>query len=521
MTRLSLGLLLGAVALVATLASGVRPAAADEGTDAVAQLLRNLQQPAAASLSATGAQAVRAEILQQLGDIQVSVQKCNRFLERFGQRPAVARVLQRIQTEPPGRGLFTSPETISELERIAGKSIDLGQRDLELCVQLRDNSVGAAPDGEKPASLSAIGARLGKCLSALGSIGPNPAVVAQLRRLSRGIGDATFTSQARLAALERAAGRNLGLTVRDFETCVDAYDTKTALTALTSVGVSLGSAIDCPPPGELCQGTLPGNQICCTGTFNLCAQSCDEDECLPYCEPCFPSDATVSMEDGSSKRMTELRIGDRVAVIRPDGSRGFDDIYLFTHKDQVTSAPYVTLTLESGRELSLSPRQFIPVATAPGAGWQAHVLKGGNEVRVGDVVWFEGADGTATASPVIEIANVVRTGLYNPLTLGGTILVDGVAASAHSDWFLDGLVSADTQGKVYQAMFLPVRAIYHLIGPSRMETVAERWGVVDFVREATTQRALRSATGWGLAGLAGLSLALGGVLWWRRRAAVH
>ena len=219
--------------------------------------------------------------------------------------------------------------------------------------------------------------------------------------------------------------------------------------------------------------------------------------------------------------MTDLKIGDRVAVIRPDGSRGFDDIYLFTHKDQVTSAPYVTLTLESGRKLSLSPRHFIPVATEPGASWQAHVLKGGNEVRVGDVVWFEGTDGTATASPVIEIANAVRTGLYNPLTLGGTILVDGVAASAHSDWFLDGLVSADTQGKVYQAMFLPVRAIYHLIGPSRMETIAERWGVVDFVREATTPSAVRTGMVWLVAGLAGVLLALGGVLLWRRRAAAH
>ena len=150
------------------------------------------------------------------------------------------------------------------------------------------------------------------------------------------------------------------------------------------------------------------------------------------------------------------------------------------------------------------------------------MLKGGNEVRVGDVVWFEGADGTATASPVVEIANVVRTGLYNPLTLGGTILVDGVAASAHSDWFLDGLVSADTQGKVYQAMFLPVRAIYHLIGPDRMETVAERWGVVDFVREATSQRCPPLRHGLGLwRALPACSLALGGVLWWRRRTAAH
>jgi Hint module len=322
------------LALLVALPSTARSATTDEGTDAVARLLRELAEPAAA------AQAVRAEIVQQLGEVQVSVQKCDAFLKRFGQRPAVARILQRIQTKP-GRTLFSSPETISELERIVGKPIDLGQQDLELCVQLRDRGVGAAPGAEKPASFSAIGDRLGKCLSALRGIGPNPAVVAQLRRLSRDIGDATFTSQARLAALERAAGRDLGLSVREFETCVDAYDTKTALTALTSVGVSLGSAIDCPPPGEICQGNVPG-QICCSGTFNICAQSCDEEgDCLPYCEPCFPSDATVSLEDGSTKRMTELRIGDRVAVIRPDGSRGFDDIYLFTHKDQVTSAPYV------------------------------------------------------------------------------------------------------------------------------------------------------------------------------------
>ena len=83
------------------------------------------------------------------------------------------------------------------------------------------------------------------------------------------------------------------------------------------------------------------------------------------------------------------------------------------------------------------------------------------------------------------------------------------------------MASADTQGKVYQAMFLPVRAIYHLIGPDRMATVAERWGVVDFMREATSQRSLRSAMGWIVAGLAGLLLALGGVLLWRRRTAAH
>ena len=70
-------------------------------------------------------------------------------------------------------------------------------------------------------------------------------------------------------------------------------------------------------------------------------------------------------------------------------------------------------------------------------------------------------------------------------------------------------------------MFLPVRAIYHLIGPRRMETIAEHWGVVDFLREATTRSTSRTAVGWVMAGLAGVLLALAGGLLWRLQTAAH
>ena len=37
------------------------------------------------------------------------------------------------------------------------------------------------------------------------------------------------------------------------------------------------------------------------------------------------------------------------------------------------------------------------------------------------------------------VSHVVEQGLYAPMTLGGTVIVNGVAASVHSEWFLDGL----------------------------------------------------------------------------------
>ena len=41
-----------------------------------------------------------------------------------------------------------------------------------------------------------------------------------------------------------------------------------------------------------------------------------------------------------------------------------------------------------------------------------------------------------------ETSTTYETGLFNPFTLGGSIIVDGMAASAHSEWFLDHYFTA-------------------------------------------------------------------------------
>jgi hypothetical protein len=117
------------------------------------------------------------------------------------------------------------------------------------------------------------------------------------------------------------------------------------------------------------------------------------------------------------------------------------------------------------------------------------------------------------------VRTIVAVGAYNPLTMNGTIVVDGVVASAHSDWFLDGIVSADAQAKVYQAILAPVRLAYLALGPARMEAIAEGWGVVEVVREATTSgRGQDSGRVWPAVILLA---AAGAALLWRRRSAAH
>jgi hypothetical protein len=96
-----------------------------------------------------------------------------------------------------------------------------------------------------------------------------------------------------------------------------------------------------------------------------------------------------------------------------------------------------------------------------------------------------------------------------------------VVASAHSDWFLDGVVSADAQTKVYQAILAPVRGAYRALGPARMETITEGWGVVDFVREATTPSGRSQGAGWIWPGMVVLAALGGAAFLWRRRSAAH
>ena len=91
------------------------------------------------------------------------------------------------------------------------------------------------------------------------------------------------------------------------------------------------------------------------------------------------------------------------------------------------------------------------------------------------------ASRVATIEPVVDVA------AYNPLTLSGAIVVDDIAASSHSDWFLDGIASPATQA-------------YRTIGPRWTTEIAENWGVVDFVRDGP---ASPRALALGLAALAG------------------
>ena len=156
--------------------------------------------------------------------------------------------------------------------------------------------------------------------------------------------------------------------------------------------------------------------------------------------------------------MRDLQLGDAVL----DATGGFSPVYFFSHADAAVTAPFVRLELAaSGDVLTLSPDHYVPVDGVPIYA---------KDVRVGDAVarW----DGAAFETDVVASkADIVAEGLYNPYTLSGTIVVDGVLASCHSSWILDGVLPPRVAAPVYQAIFAVPRAAYKLLGARGMEEV--------------------------------------------------
>lgn len=130
---------------------------------------------------------------------------------------------------------------------------------------------------------------------------------------------------------------------------------------------------------------------------------------------CFPGDMEVVLASGDTVRMDELKVGDEVAI----GRGAFSPVYLFTHRTATAAKTYVRLTTVSGATVSVtaghyvhSPRGLVAAAT---------VVEGDDLVL---------ADGTP--SRVARVDSVTSSGLYNPQTVAGVVVVGGVKVSTYT-----------------------------------------------------------------------------------------
>ena len=167
-----------------------------------------------------------------------------------------------------------------------------------------------------------------------------------------------------------------------------------------------------------------------------CLALCAYYNCADFgysCAKCFPADATVTLEDGTTKTMAQLTIGDSVLV----APNTFSKVYMFSHKLEATKAAFVAI-VAGETKLRLSADHYLYVNGK---------LAVAGTVRVGDSVTL--ADGTSAA--VTAVSTEWSSGLYNPHTLHGDIVVNGVQTSTYTQGIAPALA---------HAALWPVRALF-------------------------------------------------------------
>ena len=157
---------------------------------------------------------------------------------------------------------------------------------------------------------------------------------------------------------------------------------------------------------------------------------------------CFPGGATVKLQGGAVKKMNELRISDSVEV----GNGEYSPVFMFTHKLPSVVTKFVRLRTHCGHTLDLSASHYVYVNGR---------LAAASSAGVGDVLRL----GNSSISAIASVDYVWEKGLFNPQTLHGNIVVNGVTASTYT---------RAVQACAAHALLAPLRFLYEQFKLSAM-----------------------------------------------------
>ncbi|XP_073503472.1 indian hedgehog protein isoform X1 [Phyllobates terribilis] len=177
---------------------------------------------------------------------------------------------------------------------------------------------------------------------------------------------------------------------------------------------------------------------------------------------CFPGTAMATLSSGDKIPISELLPGMTVLAMDSDGRAAFSDFVTFLDRDPGSQHLFqVIRTGDPPRRLSLTPTHLIFVAdnaSTPAVGYKAIFA---SQVRPGQYILVSGALGLVPAR-VTSVSTQTDMGVFAPLTLHGTILVDDVVVSCFA------LVQKQ---RLAQIAYWPLRVLYGLGAMEGSETL--------------------------------------------------
>ncbi|XP_062898488.1 sonic hedgehog protein [Mobula hypostoma] len=149
---------------------------------------------------------------------------------------------------------------------------------------------------------------------------------------------------------------------------------------------------------------------------------------------CFPASARVSLENGNSKWLKDLKPGDRVLAADELGNLLYSDFIMFLDRaEEVEKVFYVIETRQPRRKLALTAAHLLFVGHSSSEGQIEFRARFASDVRPGQLVYVTDGDGQQLQPAMVDKVYLEEmTGAYAPLTVQGTLVINQVLASCYA-----------------------------------------------------------------------------------------
>ena len=136
---------------------------------------------------------------------------------------------------------------------------------------------------------------------------------------------------------------------------------------------------------------------------------------------CFAATETVTLEDGASKAIADVVVGDRILSADAAGKVAFSDVVYVPHAANSVAARFVALTTAAGHSVKMTVDHILP---AGACGLPTLPLVRADQVAVGSCVRT-----VAGEEQVVSVSSHAGRGVYTVVTNEPYIVVNGIIAT--------------------------------------------------------------------------------------------
>ena len=76
-------------------------------------------------------------------------------------------------------------------------------------------------------------------------------------------------------------------------------------------------------------------------------------------DPCFHGDDTVMLEVGGTRKLKDVRVGDRILSANAAGEILFSDVVFVPHAPNARESMFIEIVLSSGKRIRPTPRHLL------------------------------------------------------------------------------------------------------------------------------------------------------------------